>query len=49
MHIPLNPTWPLHDIFIAKIVWCMTYTREIEGVFYITQSLCNSIATVWAM
>ena len=23
--------WPLHDIVIANIVWCMTYTREVEG------------------
>jgi len=24
-------SWPLHDIVIANIVWCMAYTREVGG------------------
>jgi len=23
--------WPLHDIVITNIVWCMAYQREVEG------------------
>jgi len=23
--------WPLHDIVIANIVWCMAYKREVVG------------------
>jgi len=23
--------WPLHDVVIANIVWCMAYTREVKG------------------
>jgi len=27
--------WPLQDIVIAKIVWCIAYTREVgRGVLY---------------
>jgi len=24
-------SWPLHDIFFTNLVWCMAYTREVEG------------------
>jgi len=34
------------DIVIANLVWCMSYTREIEGVSYITQQSCDSNVTV---
>jgi len=28
-------TWPLHDIVIANIVWCIAYKREVgRGVLY---------------
>ena len=23
--------WPLHDIVITNIAWCMAYTREVGG------------------
>jgi len=23
--------WPLHDIVITDIVWCIVYKREVEG------------------
>jgi len=29
--------WPVYDIAIANIVWCMAYTREVEGGSYIAQ------------
>jgi len=38
--------WPLHDIVITNIVWCMTYKREGS---YTAQSSSNSIAPGWAM
>jgi len=39
----------LQDIVITNIVWCMAYTREVEGGSYIAQYSCNSIATLWGM
>ena len=45
----LQLVWPLHDIIITNIIWCMSYKREVEGGLYIARWLCNSIATVWAM
>jgi len=41
--------WPLHDIAITNIVWCMAYKRGVRGASYIAQSTYNRIATVWAM
>jgi len=29
--------WPLHDIAITNIVWCMAYTRGVGGASYIAQ------------
>jgi len=29
--------WPLHDIAIPNIVWCMAYQREVEGGSCIAQ------------
>jgi len=29
--------WPLHDIAITSIVWCMAYKTEVEGVPYLAQ------------
>jgi len=23
--------WPLHEIVITNIIWCMAYKREVEG------------------
>jgi len=34
MYIRLNPvvtTWPLHDIVIINLVWCMAYKRGVDG------------------
>jgi len=42
-------SWPLHDIAITNIVWCMAYTRGSGGESYIAQYACNSIATVWGL
>jgi len=27
----VHAPWPLHDIVITNIVWCVAYKREIEG------------------
>jgi len=51
-HLVFDPCardWPLHDIAIANIEWCMAYTRGVGRGSYIAQSPCDSIATVWAM
>ena len=41
--------WPLHDIAIANVVWCMAYTTGVRwGVVYCpiaVQWYCN----MWAM
>jgi len=40
-------SWPLHDISITSIVWCMTCQRGVGGGgAYIAQWPCNSIAIV---
>jgi len=46
----VNPlsNWPLHNIVITSIAWCMAYKREVEGGSYLAQKSCNTIATVWA-
>jgi len=36
--------WPLHDIAITAIVWCIAYTREVGWGSYIAQWPCNSNA-----
>jgi len=36
--------WPLHDIAIANIVWCMAYNRGAVGGLHIAHWSCNSIA-----
>jgi len=41
--------WPLHDIVITNIVWCIGYKRKVEEGSYIAHQSCDSIATVWAM
>jgi len=41
--------WPLHDIVITDIVWCIAYKREVgRGVLY-SPVIVNSIAPGWAM
>jgi len=40
-------SWPLQDIVITNIVWCMAYRREAWGGSFIAQYSCNSTATVW--
>ena len=47
--LPRAAPWPLHDIAIANIVWCMAYIRGSGWGLYVAQQPCNSIATVWAM
>jgi len=37
-------SWPLHDIAIANIVWCMAYKRRVGGGAYIAKWARNSIA-----
>ena len=39
--------WPLHDIVMTNLVWCMAYKREVEKVCYTAQWPGNSIVTVW--
>jgi len=29
--LPTNRTWPLHDIAMTNIVWCMAYTTGVGG------------------
>ena len=29
--------WPSHDIAIAKMIWCMAYTRGFVGGLYMAQ------------
>ena len=45
-HFHFEP-WPLHDIAVANIVWCMAYTREVGGgIVYcpiVGQSYCTNI------
>ena len=41
--------WPLHDIVITNIVWCMAYKGRVAGRSYIAQKSRNSIAVVWVM
>jgi len=36
--------WPLHDIAMTNIVWCVVYTGGVGGEAYIAQWVCNSIA-----
>jgi len=31
------PAWPLHDIGMANIVWCMAFKTGVEGDSYIAQ------------
>jgi len=42
-------TWPLHDIVITNIVWCMAYKGRVGGRSYSAQKSRNSIAVVWVM
>jgi len=30
-------SWPLHDIAMTNIVWCMTYKGGVGGASYIAQ------------
>ena len=41
--------WPLHEIVITNIVWCLACKRDVEGGSYLAQKSCNTIATVWAL
>jgi len=35
LHSTMGNTWPLHDIVVTNIVWCIAYTREVgRGVVY---------------
>jgi len=42
-------SWPLHDIAIINIVWCVRYKRRVRARSCIAQQSCNSMAIVWAM
>jgi len=35
--------WPLHDIVIANIVWCIAYKGGIGGGAYIAKWACKLI------
>jgi len=41
--------WPLHDIVLTNIVWCIAYKREVgSGVVYypiIVQSCCTRVGS----
>jgi len=41
---PSFTRWPLHDIAITNIVWCMPYKGSVGGGAYIAQWVRNSIA-----
>ena len=53
VYVPTYPstpsTWPLHDIAITNIVWCMAHKRGVGGRSCVSQSDCSSIAIVWAL
>jgi len=36
--------WPLHDIAITNIVWCMAYKGSVGGGAYLAQWARDSIA-----
>jgi len=38
--------WPIHDIAIINIIWCMAYKGRVGGGAYIAQWACNSTA-IW--
>jgi len=44
----IHPTviWPLHDIVIANIVWCVAYTREVGGTLKFV--LTKGVEQKWA-
>ena len=44
-----SPTWPLHDIAITYIVWCMAQTGRVGDGAYIAQWSCNSITIGYAL
>ena len=46
LYTPSKATWPLHDIAITNIVWCMPYKGGVGGRAYIAQWSCNSNAIV---
>jgi len=41
--------WPLHDIAIANIVWCMAFKGGVGGGACIAQWSCNSIELGYAL
>jgi len=45
----LAANWPLHDIAITNIAWCMAYKRGVGGASKSAQWACISIAIVRAM
>ena len=48
--VRVNPTyWPLHDIVITNIVWCMAYKGRVGGRICMEQDFRNGIAVVWVM
>jgi len=40
----LEPNWPVHDITIANVAWCMAYKRGSVGAANIAKWTCNRIA-----
>jgi len=39
-------SWPMHNIAVTKIVWCMAYKKKAEEGSYIAQRWCDRIAIV---
>jgi len=41
--------WPLHDIVITSIIWCMAYKGTVGGRSYIAHKSHDCIAVAWVM
>jgi len=39
-------SWPVYNIAIIDIVWCIAYTRGVRRGASLAQQSCNTIATV---
>ena len=39
--------WPLHDIVITNILWCVAYKGRVGGRMYMAHKSRNCIAVVW--
>jgi len=42
--VSITAPWPLHDIAIINVVWCMAYKGRVGDGAYVAQWACDSIA-----